>query len=368
MARADCGVFSARAPAGLAPVGSDYAYLSTGAWVPDPIRFPGANPPACTGRRASSAAATFAGPTKAWRGLPLAEPHLLRAARRDILARGDVRRRRREARPTCASSASPPSSSCRWRRSPASALGLRRRLTVRPARGVRRPRRRCARWSTPATPTDSRVSRRRLQPPRPEGNYLPTSARTSPTATARPGAPPLNFDGPDSDEVRRFFVDNALVWLRSTTWTDCASTPFTASRHFGARHILQESRRFSRGGGAPRAYGLAGRRERSHDPRVIQPTAAGGLASTRSGATTFITRARCPPPETGAATSPTSAARPSGQGDRRRLRLRRPAIHVSAAAVTARPRRADPGVRFVAFNQNHDQIAERLRGGGGSLR
>jgi maltooligosyltrehalose trehalohydrolase len=46
----------------------------------------------------------------------------------------------------------------------------------------------------------------------PEGNYL---AAYGPYFTGRyrtPWGEALNFDGPDSDEVRRFFVDNALFW------------------------------------------------------------------------------------------------------------------------------------------------------------
>jgi maltooligosyltrehalose trehalohydrolase len=47
----------------------------------------------------------------------------------------------------------------------------------------------------------------------PEGNYL---ANYGPYFTQRyrtPWGPALNFDGPDSDEVRRFFIENALFWV-----------------------------------------------------------------------------------------------------------------------------------------------------------
>lgn len=48
----------------------------------------------------------------------------------------------------------------------------------------------------------------------PKGNYL---AEFGPYFTDRhqtPWGPAINFDGPHSDEVRRFFIDNALMWLR----------------------------------------------------------------------------------------------------------------------------------------------------------
>jgi maltooligosyltrehalose trehalohydrolase len=47
----------------------------------------------------------------------------------------------------------------------------------------------------------------------PEGNVLP---RFGPYFTERyrtPWGPAVNFDGADSDEVRRFFIENALYWL-----------------------------------------------------------------------------------------------------------------------------------------------------------
>ncbi|MBI1995456.1 MAG: malto-oligosyltrehalose trehalohydrolase, partial [Deltaproteobacteria bacterium] len=47
----------------------------------------------------------------------------------------------------------------------------------------------------------------------PEGNYL---ADFGPYFTDRyktPWGPALNFDGPESDHVRRYFIDNALYWI-----------------------------------------------------------------------------------------------------------------------------------------------------------
>jgi maltooligosyltrehalose trehalohydrolase len=47
----------------------------------------------------------------------------------------------------------------------------------------------------------------------PEGNYL---ANYGPYFTQRyrtPWGPAVNFDGPGSDEVRRYFIDNALFWI-----------------------------------------------------------------------------------------------------------------------------------------------------------
>ncbi len=48
----------------------------------------------------------------------------------------------------------------------------------------------------------------------PSGNYLPKFAPYFTDRHHTPWGEALNFDGPHSDEVRRYFCDNALMWLR----------------------------------------------------------------------------------------------------------------------------------------------------------
>lgn len=47
----------------------------------------------------------------------------------------------------------------------------------------------------------------------PEGNYLGDFGPYFTERYKSPWAPALNFDGPYSDEVRRFFIENALYWI-----------------------------------------------------------------------------------------------------------------------------------------------------------
>jgi maltooligosyltrehalose trehalohydrolase len=47
----------------------------------------------------------------------------------------------------------------------------------------------------------------------PEGNYLTQFGPYFTDRTHTPWGDAINFDGPDSDEVRRYFIDNALYWL-----------------------------------------------------------------------------------------------------------------------------------------------------------
>src|SRR5579883_267144 len=48
----------------------------------------------------------------------------------------------------------------------------------------------------------------------PEGNYLGEYGPYFTDRTKTPWGPAVNFDGPESDEVRRFFIENALHWVR----------------------------------------------------------------------------------------------------------------------------------------------------------
>jgi maltooligosyltrehalose trehalohydrolase len=47
----------------------------------------------------------------------------------------------------------------------------------------------------------------------PEGNYLADFAPYFTHRYRTPWGPALNFDGPESDPVRRYFIDNALYWI-----------------------------------------------------------------------------------------------------------------------------------------------------------
>ena len=63
-------------------------------------------------------------------------------------------------------------------------------------------------------PRPGRDPGRRLQPSRPE-RQLPAAVRAVPRAAARnTWGDAVNLDGPGSDEVRRYIIDNALMWLR----------------------------------------------------------------------------------------------------------------------------------------------------------
>ena len=112
----------------------------------------------------------------------------------------------------------------------------------------------------------------------PEGNYL---AEFGPYFTDRrttPWGPAVNVDGPDCDEVRRFLIDNALMWVDEFHFDALRLDAVHAIVDQSARPFVQEL--------ADAVHAKAARRGREihviaetnlNDPRLVRPQALGGL-------------------------------------------------------------------------------------------
>lgn len=112
----------------------------------------------------------------------------------------------------------------------------------------------------------------------PEGNYL---SRYGPYFTDRyrtPWGTAVNFDGPQSDAVRRFVVDNARMWVRDFHVDGLRLDAVHAIYDFGARHILAEIK-----AAVQREAGSSGRivhviaESNQNDVRLIRSPAQGGF-------------------------------------------------------------------------------------------
>ena len=111
----------------------------------------------------------------------------------------------------------------------------------------------------------------------PDGNYL---GRFGPYFTDRyvtPWGEAVNVDGPDSDEVRRFFLDNALTWLRDYHFDGLRIDAVHAIVDLSAVHLLEQL--------AVEVEALEGELGRQlvliaesdlNDPRLVRPRAVGG--------------------------------------------------------------------------------------------
>jgi maltooligosyltrehalose trehalohydrolase len=362
MARAENGVFSARAPAALAPVGSDYVYVVPGVGPrPDPVSR--RQPAGVHGPSRIVGSADFRWSDDRWKGLALGELIFYElhvgtfspegtfagvAAKLPYLR--DLGVTAIELMPVVTFPGDR-----NWGYDGASLFapheayggpaGLRQLVDACHAHGL-------------ALFLD--VVYNHLGP---EGNYLQDFGPYFTERYKTPWGAALNFDGPDSDEVRRFFVDNALHWLTDYHVDGLRLDAIHGIFDFGARHILgelsdafhAEAARLGR-----RAWLVA--ESDLNDPRVIQPTVSGGLGLDAQWSDDFH-----------------HAQHVLATGNRRGYFVDyRGAADLAKAIVEGfvydgqpsafRRRRhgasaaGAPGERFVVFNQNHDQIANACQG------
>ncbi len=109
----------------------------------------------------------------------------------------------------------------------------------------------------------------------PEGNYLrdfgPYFAGKTPWGEA------INLDGPGSDEVRRFFIESACRWLDEFHADGLRLDAVHALRDFSARPFVEELTQAAHGIGQAQGRNINIIAESIlNDPRVVQPSAAGG--------------------------------------------------------------------------------------------
>lgn len=75
----------------------------------------------------------------------------------------------------------------------------------------------------------------------PEGNYLHVYAKSFFSKTHQtPWGAAINFDGPDSEPVRQFFIHNALYWLEEYNLDGLRLDAVHAIKDCSDRHILQD--------------------------------------------------------------------------------------------------------------------------------
>ena len=197
----------------------------------------------------------------------------------------------------------------------------------------------------------------------PEGCYV---SKFGPYLTNRhqtPWGPAVNLDDPESDEVRRFFIDNALMWLRDYHIDGLRIDSVHAMLDTSAVHFLEQL--------ADEVRQLVATTSRHHfligesalnDPRVIQPVQAGGFSLDAQWNDDFhhALHAVLTGEQSGyyADFGPLAdLARAFERAfvyDGRYSRFRR--------KTHGRPATGIPGWRFVVFLQDHDQVGNRAAG------
>jgi maltooligosyltrehalose trehalohydrolase len=197
----------------------------------------------------------------------------------------------------------------------------------------------------------------------PEGSYV---ARFGPYLTDRyhtPWGPAVNLDGPDSDPVRRFFVDSALQWLREYHADGLRIDSIQDLTDTSAVHLLEqlsgEVRLLGEQTGVKRV--LIGE-SALNDPRVVRPPERGGWGLDAQWNDDFhhalhaaVTGERIGYyADFGSLADLAKALGEAFVYDGRYSKFRR--------RTFGRPVGDLPGSRFVVSLQNHDQVGNRAAG------
>ncbi|HYG23948.1 MAG TPA: malto-oligosyltrehalose trehalohydrolase [Verrucomicrobiae bacterium] len=112
----------------------------------------------------------------------------------------------------------------------------------------------------------------------PEGNYLRDFGPYFTMSYKTPWGEAINFDGEESDHVRRFFTENALYWQREFHIDALRLDAVHAIRDFSAQPFLQELANTTRAESQRlnRRFHLIAESD-LNDARLIRPAVAGGF-------------------------------------------------------------------------------------------
>jgi maltooligosyltrehalose trehalohydrolase len=197
----------------------------------------------------------------------------------------------------------------------------------------------------------------------PAGNYL---ADYGPYFTDRyktPWGDAINFDGPNSDEVRRFFVDNALMWLRDYHFDGLRLDAVHAIVDTGAVHILEQLavEVDALEAHVGRTLWLVAESDQN-DPRLVGERGAGGYGIDAQWSDDFHHALHA------VLTGETSGYY-EDFGDLGQLAYSFAHAYVYDGQYSRHRRRRHgrsieglPGGRFLGYSQNHDQIGNRATG------
>jgi maltooligosyltrehalose trehalohydrolase len=197
----------------------------------------------------------------------------------------------------------------------------------------------------------------------PSGNYLPLFGPYFSQRHKTPWGDAINFDGPFSDEVRRFFCDNALMWLRDYhvdglrldavhAIVDTSALPFLEQltmevedleAHLG-RHLVLIAE------------------SDLNDPRIVRPRLSGGFGidaqwsdDIHHAVHTILTGEQ------------SGYYEDFGELEQLSTAMQQPYIYTGRHSahrqrMHGRPPLGLDGRQFIAYLQNHDQLGNRAHG------
>ncbi len=197
----------------------------------------------------------------------------------------------------------------------------------------------------------------------PEGNYLNDFGPYFTNRYRTPWGDAINYDGPGSDEVRHFFISNALYWIIEYHIDALRLDAVHGIYDFSALHILQELTEAVHGEGlrlGRRVHVIA--ESDLNDPRLLAPVNHGGFGldaqwndDFHHALHTVVTNERTGYYQDFGTLGHLATAFRDGfvySGQRSHSRRRR----------HGRSSKGRPAAQFVVFAQNHDQIGNRAVG------
>ena len=197
----------------------------------------------------------------------------------------------------------------------------------------------------------------------PEGNYLHGFGPYFTDRYRTPWGDAINFDGPGSDEVRHFFISNALYWISEFHMDALRLDAVHGIYDFSALHILQEltDTVHLHGAALGRQIHLIAESD-LNDVRMINSPKSGGYGLDAQWNDDFHHALR-------ALLTGDKAGYYGDFGKISHLATSfREGFVLSGGYSTVRKRRhgnssaAVPPCRLVVFSQNHDQVGNRMRG------
>ncbi len=197
----------------------------------------------------------------------------------------------------------------------------------------------------------------------PEGNYLSDYAPYFTERYRTPWGRAINFDGPESDGVRRFITDNALYWVTEYHFDGLRIDAVHGIFDFSARHILLDIREEVQRQAKNLGRHIAVIAESDlNDVRIINPPGKGGYGldaqwndDFHHSLHTLLTKERHGYYQDFGDIHQMVKAFRQGfvyTGQHSSFRKRR---HGSSSKHL-------PPSKFVVFSQNHDQVGNRMRG------
>ena len=197
----------------------------------------------------------------------------------------------------------------------------------------------------------------------PEGNYLPVFGPYFTEKYKTPWGPALNYDDAQSDEVRRYVVDNARYWVTEYHVDGLRLDAVHGIFDFSPTHLLREI--------ADAVHEQAARLGRSvvviaesdlNDPKLIRPVVEHGYGLDGQWSDDFHHAVH-------AALTGETLGYYADFGDAEKIAasLREPFVYDGCYSTHRQRRHGDssrglPRERFVVAIQNHDQIGNRAAG------